>query len=54
MTEVEEFRKTLIEKFEDLKKKAPTFRDAIYLDGVLAVIETHNLNKEEPPVSIDA
>lgn len=29
-----------IKQFEDLKEKAPNLKDMIYLDGVLAVLET--------------
>ena len=33
-------REALIKKFETLKEKSETLRDKIYLDGVMAVIDT--------------
>lgn len=33
-------REVLIKQFETLKEKAETLRDVVYLDGVLAVIDT--------------
>ena len=32
-------RAALLDKFTDLKSKAPTLQDCIYLDGVMAVID---------------
>lgn len=46
MEDVEKFRSSLIKKFEDLKTKATNLKDMIYLDGVIAIIETHNFNEE--------
>jgi hypothetical protein len=37
--------KKLIKQFEELKEKAPSIRDMVYLDGVLAVLDT-NLSYE--------
>lgn len=33
-------RSELLQQFENLKKKSETLRDVIYLEGVMAVIET--------------
>ena len=33
-------REALLKTFEDLKEKSETLRDKIYLDGVMAVIDT--------------
>lgn len=34
------FRAKLIKKFEDLQEKAESVRDRVYLDGVIAAIES--------------
>lgn len=39
--------KQVIKKFEDLKAKAEALRDIIYLDGVLAVLETSMEDEKE-------
>lgn len=33
-------KSALLDKFTELKKSAPTLKDAIYLDGVMAVVDT--------------
>lgn len=42
--------KALIKKFEKLKKEANTLRDSLYLDGVLAVIDTAPTVEAKPVV----
>jgi hypothetical protein len=37
---VKEYKEKLAVHFEKLKSKAPTLRDAIYIDGILAVIDS--------------
>lgn len=39
----------LAEHFEDLRTKAPTMRDVLYLDGVLAVIDQYKENEDSDP-----
>jgi hypothetical protein len=36
-----------IKQFEDLKETAPTFKDQVFLDGVLAVLEQYLLKEQE-------
>lgn len=36
-----------IEQFEELKSKAPNLRDMLYLDGVLAVLDSLKPYEEE-------
>lgn len=43
-------RAALLEQFTDLKDKAETLRDKLYLDGVMAVIDTQATVKTEPVV----
>lgn len=47
MSEVEKFRASLIAKFEDAKKHATKLHELVFLDVVLAVIETHEIDVKE-------
>lgn len=44
----EYFKNVLIERIVDLREKAPTMRDILYLDGVIVVIESQYTNSLSP------
>jgi|GEM_PF-2951606 len=43
-------RKALLDQFSDLKAKAETLRDQLYLDGVMAVIDVQPKMNAEPVI----
>lgn len=46
--EVENFRRGLLDSFKALKDKAPSVRDMIYLDAVMAVVSTYGTDQKAP------